>query len=411
LANNFLNVSWISSEVLRLLLNMLTVAEYFNSDYEKDFKQEFAVGATVQVKFPQSFTIRDGLGYTPQGVNRISTTISLDQIFGIDFEWDDYERAVQLERSKEELRKQYFEPAAAQLAQEWDSRAAQFAYQNANNVIGVLGTDPTNVQPYYDARRRMKELACPPGGKRGMIISSSMMSSFGQNITTFFQPADELSKMFKEGSLGRAAGFDWYESNSLWSHTAGTAVTSLVISGANQSGASLVVTGTSTQTLKKGDKISVANVNQVNPRTRRIPGKTQVKNFTITQDITLSGSADTINILPAIYGPGSQYQNVDALPADAAAITLWPGTSTPSGKVGTVGLALSPYAFAKVGAKLYTPKAVEAASQEQDKDTGMAVRFVKAWDPVRSMNVHRFDTLGGFGNLYQDNGAVCVAGA
>jgi hypothetical protein len=113
------------------------------------------------------------------------------------------------------------------LAQEWDSRSAQFAYQNANNVIGVLGTDPTSVQPYYDARRRMKELACPPGGKRGMIISSSMMSSFGQNITTFFHPADEISKMFKEGSLGKAAGFDWFESNSLWSHTAGTAVTSL----------------------------------------------------------------------------------------------------------------------------------------------------------------------------------------
>jgi hypothetical protein len=94
LANQFLNVSWISSEVLRLLLNMLTVSEYFNSDYEKDFKQEFAVGAQIQVKFPQSFTIRDGLGYNPQGVNRISTTINLDQIFGIDFEWDDYERAV-----------------------------------------------------------------------------------------------------------------------------------------------------------------------------------------------------------------------------------------------------------------------------------------------------------------------------
>lgn len=410
MANQFLNVSWISSEVLRLLLNFLTVAEYFNTSHDKDFEQEFAVGSQVQVKFPQRFTIRDGLGYSPQPVNRISTTVNLDQLFGIDFEWDDYEKAVKLERSKEELRKQYLEPAAAQIAQEWDSRCAQFAYQNSNNVIGALGTDPTSVQPYYDARRRLKELACPPG-ERAMIISSSMMSVFGQNITTFFQPADELSRMFKEGALGRAAGFDWYESNSLWSHTAGTAVTSLTVSGAGQQGSTLVVAGTSTQTLKKGDKISIANVNQVNPMTRRIPGKTQVKHFVVTQDLTLTGGADTINILPAIYGPGSQYQNVDALPADTAAITLWPGTGTPSGKSGTVGLALSKFAFARVGAKLYTPKAVEAASQEQDKDTGTAVRFVKAWDPIRSMNVHRFDTLGGFGNLYQDNGAICVAGA
>jgi hypothetical protein len=41
----------------------------------------------------------------------------------------------------------------------------------------------------------------------------------------------------------------------------------------------------------------------------------------------------------------------------------------------------------------------------------MAVRKVIAWDPVRSMQIHRLDSLGGFGNLYQDNGAVCVAGA
>jgi hypothetical protein len=41
------------------------------------------------------------------------------------------------------------------------------------------------------------------------------------------------------------------------------------------------------------------------------------------------------------HGPGSQYQNVDALPANSAAITAWPGTSSPSGVTGTVSLALS----------------------------------------------------------------------
>jgi hypothetical protein len=399
-------------EVLRLLVNFLTVAEYFNTDYEKDFEKEWPVGASIQVKFPQTFTIRDGLGYSPQGINRIATTVSLDQPFGVDFEWDDYEAAVKAERSEAEIREQYLQPAAAQIAQEIDSRAAQFGYQNASNVVGALGTDPTGVATYYNARRRLQELACPNTGKRALCISSSMMSTFGQNITTFFHPGDELSEMFKDGHLGRAAGFDWYESNSLYSHTAGTAVTSLVVSGAGQSGSSLVVQGTNGQTLKKGDKISLNNVNQVNPRTRRIPGAPVAKNFTVTQDFTLTGgAADSISILPAIYGPGSPYQNVDALPADQAAITLWPGTTSPSGKVGTAALAITKFAFALVGGQFYTPKAVEAASQKRDPQTGIPVRFVKAWDPVRSMQIHRFDTLIGFGNLYQDNGAVVVAGA
>src|SRR6202012_3030544 len=114
--------------------------------------------------------------------NRISTTINLDQPFGIDFEWDDYEAAVKKERSEAEISEQYLKPAAAQLAQEIYSRPAQFAKNNANNVQGVLGTDPTTVASYYNARRRLKELACPPG-KRALCISSSMMSTFGQNIT------------------------------------------------------------------------------------------------------------------------------------------------------------------------------------------------------------------------------------
>ena len=397
-------------EVLRLLVNFLTVAEYFNFDYEKDFEKEFAVGATIQVKFPQTFNIRDGLGYSPQGINRISTTVSLDQIFGVDFEWDDYEQAVKAERSEAEIRQQYLEPAAAQIAQEWDSRAADWARKNASNVVGVLGTDPTSVATFYNARRRLKELACPPG-KRSLCISSSMMSSFGQNITNFFQPADALSSMFKEGALGRMGGFDWYESNSLYSHTAGTWAGAVTVTGAGQSGSSLIITGTNGDTIKAGDTISIASVNQVNPRTRRIPGPAQLKQFVVPQDYTLTGGSDTISILPAIYGPGSPYQNVDALPANSAALTLWPGTTGPSGKVGTVGLALSKFAFAMVGGQFYTPKAVEAASQKRDPKTGIPVRFVKAWDPVHSMNVHRFDTMGGFGNLFQDNGCVKVVGA
>ena len=33
--------------VLRLLVNFLTVAEYFNTEYTKDFEKDFAVGDTI----------------------------------------------------------------------------------------------------------------------------------------------------------------------------------------------------------------------------------------------------------------------------------------------------------------------------------------------------------------------------
>lgn len=398
-------------DILRLLLNKLEVAEYFNRSWERDFEKDFAPGSSITVKFPwRPFTV-DGMGYAPQGISRISTTMNLDQWIQIPFEWDDYERAVKLERSEEELRENYYEPCAAAMAQEIDSRCANFARYNTSAFTGVLGTDPTSVSTYYTARRIMKELACPPG-KRSMLITSSMMATFGTNITSIFQPPDEISRMFKEGAIGKLAGFDFYESNSLYSHTAGTWASANTVNGGGQSGTTILINATAGDTFNQGDKISFGSVNRVNPMTRRGAGPLTAKTFTITQALTAAGnSTDAIQILPPIYGPGSQYQNVDALPLNNASMTLWPGTASPNGKVGNVGLALSRFAFGLVGAKLYVPKAVEESGQATDPDTKISVRKVKAWDPMRSVEINRMDSLLGFGNLYQDNGACAVVGA
>jgi hypothetical protein len=237
-----------------------------------------------------------------------------------------------------------------------------------------------------------------------------MQSYVAANVTQF-NPASEISRMYRTGILGTAAGWEWGRSNSLYSHTAGTAATGgVTVTGAGQSGNQLSVTGTATQTIKQGDKFSIANVNGVNPVTRRA-GTMGAQNFTVLQDLVLTGGTDTLNIAPAIYGPGSQYQNVDALPADGAAFTFWPGTTSPSGKSGVVSLGLTKYAFAISGGKLEVPKAVERAEQTEDPDTGMAIRFVRAWDQRESKMTNRFDMCIGFGNLYQDNGVVAIAGA
>ncbi len=412
MANNFLNTQWVSLKILRLLLNKLVVAEYFNRSWEKEFHKEFAPGSMITVKFPQRFTVSDGLGYKPQGINRLQPPISLAQWMQVAFEWDDYEAAVKVERSEEELEEQYFEPAAAALAQECDSRCALFAKNNTSMTVGSLGTDPTSVQTYYQARQLLEENAAGVLGKRGMCVSSSMMTSLGANITTIFHPADEITKAWKDGVIGELATFMFYEEQALYGQTAGTWAAGVTVNGANQSGTALTVTMTAGDTLNQGDKISIAGVNLVNPMTYRIPGKATNKTFTVTQSlVAVGGGADVIQILPPIYGPGSQYQNVDSLPANGAALTLWPGTAAPNGKVGTVGLGLTRQAFAIVGAKLYVPHAVESAGAATDPETGLSIRKVKAWDPVRSMQVNRMDSLFGLGNLYQDNGAIAVVGA
>ena len=408
--NSFLDTSWVSMKVLAFLQNMLEVASAFNTEWESEFGKTFPVGQTVQIKLPQPWLVRQGLGYQPQGIARLATTISLDQVFGIDFEWDSYQKLVYMERSESELETQYLKPAALQLAQEVDSRCAQFAYLNSSNVVGSLGTDATSINIFAAAERRLYEKACA-GTMRHLCLSPSLMQSYVQNNVTQFNPGSDISKMWRKGLVGEAAGWEWYRSNSLYQHTAGTAATGgVTMTGASQSGNSLTVTGTNTQTLKQGDKFSIANVNAVNPRTRRA-GTMGAQQFTVLSTVTLTGGTDTITVLPAIYGPGSQYQNVDAPNADGAALTIWPGTPAPSGKTGTVSIGISNQAFALSGGKFEVPKAVERAEQTVDPDTGMSVRFVRAWDQRESKMTNRFDMCIGMGNLYQDNEAVALAGA
>lgn len=402
--NLFRNVRWITMEALRILLNKLEISPFFNTDYNKEFTKEFKVGDTVEVRYPQRFTIRDGQGYAPQALTDRFTTVSCDQQFGIDFDWSSAEQALNLD----DVRSRYIEPAMAQLANEIDSRCANWALLNTPNVVGALGTTPTAYSTYLAARQRMTELACPPGQK-GMIVTPGMEATIVANSLTLFNPTSEISREYKEGSMGRASGFDWYSSNNLYSQTSGVWAGAVTVTGSGQSGNTLIVTGTAGDTFNAGDTFSIAAVNAVNPMNRRTTGT--LAQFIITQSVVAPvGGITTLTFLKDITGPGDQYQTVDALPVTGAALTLWPGTGTPTvAKTGKMGIALHRDAFALVGVQLVTPQAVELASQTRDPASGLSVRFVRMYDPIQDRMVNRFDILMGFGNLYNSSCAVRIA--
>jgi hypothetical protein len=94
--NSWNVVDWLTTEGLRLLTNKLAVAQFGNTNYNKEFTRDFAVGETVRVPRPFQPTIRTGLGYNPQAVTRIYTTVTVDQIFGVDLEWDDVQKALEV---------------------------------------------------------------------------------------------------------------------------------------------------------------------------------------------------------------------------------------------------------------------------------------------------------------------------
>lgn len=411
--NNFATTNWVSMKILWFFKNSYEVAAQFNSEWESEFGKSFPIGSSAQIKFPQQWLVTSGLAYQEQGISRLVTTVNLDQIRGVHFGWDSYERLVKMERSEKELEESYLYPAGQQLAQKIDSDAADWARLFTSNVVGTLGTDSTTLDFALAAEQMLFAYACPQDSDKYLCLSPQLMRSYVKTNVTQFNPQKAISDMFRKGVLGDAAGWKWVRSNSLARHTVGTAPTGgATVTGAGQSGGSLIITGTNTQTINPGDKFNLAAVNAVNPMTRVANGL-GLKQFVYAggAPFVLTGGADTIPIYPAIFGPGSQYQNVDALPANAAALTFWPGTTTPSGLSGTVSLGLTKYAFAKAFGKFENPEAVEKAERAEDPDTGASVAFVRAWDQFNRKMTNRFDMCYGFGNLRADYSSVAVAGA
>lgn len=410
--STFNKASWVAMKGLDLLLNKLQVAPYFNTEFSGEYAQKFAIGRTLTVPLSQRYTVQQNdMTYNPQALDRPFTTITVDQTRTIALEWESIEKALDMERGEENVTKLYIDPAVAYMRQELDSYCAQFAYQNANMTVGALGTNPST----YDgtsaaAKQYLDEMGANTDGELGLCLPPAVIRAVKGTSATYFNPSLDISKQFRTGNIGQADSFDWYASNSLYTHTAGTWAGAVTMSSGGQSGASLAVTCTTGDTFKKGDKISIANVNQVNLMTRRTTSVAAAgsKVFTITADVTGAASAATLPIYPPIYAPGSHYQNVDALPANGAALTLWPGTASPNGKSGKVGLAFAPGAFYLAHLKLEEPNAVEICRQYQDPKTGVALRFIRQWDSIQSRMTNRLDMLFGAGVGLAEQTAVCL---
>lgn len=413
-AGSYAVTDWVGMESLRLLKNMLAMAGYANYGYQDEFKKNFAVGDTVRIKFPQEYLVTDGFAYNPQGINRLTTNVTIDQPMQVGFGWDSIEEALELERSQEEVSEQYIQPAIAQLSSEIELRFMDFAFYNTPNVVGTLGAVPTTWTTYATARQRQVELATFAGNKNVMGVTPAMMRTLIAASLTQFNPQDAISKQYKEGSIGRAAGYDWFETMYTHRHTTGVIQTqaSVTVNVAGQSGSTLNLNCTTGDTFLRGDIISIANVNYVNPRTKVSTGTN--RQFKVMANATGAASTVSLSIYPSIIGPGSPYQNVDALAADLAAVTFWPGTTITNGSAstGSCGLAFNKLAYAIAGVKLMMPQQggnVKMAVQKTDKNTGLSIALISMFEGENRTQINRLDCLIGFGALYADRAGVLVA--
>lgn len=388
MSNTLLTISMITREALRVLENNLSFTKGVNREYDDQFGRSGAkIGDTLNIRKPVRYIGRTGTALAVENVTETSVPLVLNTQRGVDMNFTSKELALSID----EFSKRIIKPAIASIANAIDADGLAL-YQSVYNAVGTPGTAPTGLRPFLDAGAKMDNEACPRDDQRSLVIDPYTQASVVDNLKGLFQSSTDISKQYRSGQMGTAAGFDWSMDQNCQSRTVGTAAAdTITVNGASQTGAVLTVAGL-TGTLNVGDVFTIAGVYAVNPQNRQNTG--QLRQFVVTANTT---GGTTIPIAPAIVTTGA-YQNVTASPASLAPVTVL-GVS---GTVGKVGLAYHRDAFTFACADLQLPGGVDMAARVSDKQLGMSIRMVRAYDINQDQFPCRLDILYGWKAIYPE---------
>ena len=385
MANTLLTPDQITREALRVLHEKAIFINKIDRQYDSSFAVDGAkIGNSLRVRLPNKYTVRSGATLSTQDTTENSVTLSVSNQKGVDLNFTSQDLTLSLD----DFSKRIIEPAMSVLVADIEADAFNMT-KNVYNTVGTVGTTPAGLTPFLDARTKLNKDLAPKDNQRCVILESEASAATVDALKGLFQDSNQISKQYKEGMLGKTAGFEFFESESIYTHTNGTQGGTPLVNGAGQTGASLVVDGfTAGATITAGTVFTIAGVNKVHPEAKKDYGIPQ--QFVVTADATADGTgAVTLSISPSITTTGAE-QNVSAAPADNAALSLVGGASASIPN----NLAFHKSAFTFATADLVMPQGVDFASRQVYD--GVSIRIVRQYDINNDAFPCRLDILYGY---------------
>lgn len=379
MANIILTPTAVTREALRILHQKLNFVGNIVREYDDSYAKSGAkIGDSLKIRLPNQYTVRSGATLSAQDTTETSTTLQVATQKGVDLNFT----SVDLTLSLDDFSKRILDPAMSVLAANIESDALSM-YKDVYQSVWNGGAAAT-YNKALDARIILNR-ALAPYAERTALMDSTAMADVVKDTKTLFQDATSLSKQYKEGYMGRAAGFDWSENTLMPSHTRGGSNGAYLTNGASQTGATLVV-DTGANAPSAGDVITIAGVFSVHPETKVSTG--------VLQQFVIGSGATTNSfpISPAIVASGAT-QNVSNAAADNSAITF---LGTASTAVQT-SLLFHKEAFAFATADLVMPTGVDFARRESMD--GISMRIVRMYDINNDKFPCRLDVLYGYKTL------------
>jgi hypothetical protein len=398
MANNTITSNKIVNETLEIIHNNSAFLGNVNVEYKDEFAQSGAkAGATVNLRRPVQYQIRNGATINIQDVNETTVPFTVQPEIGVDWAFSDYDLTLSLDK----FSKRYLQPAGKRLATEIDMKIAAL-YKSVANFSGTPGTTPANAAAMLNAAVKLDNNSAPRDDLRKAVISPTTNAALVGGLSGLFNDQKVLGDQLKKGMMSTNLGMDFQMSQNAPTHTVGALGGTPLVNGANQgtsnsgstdnpyaSTTSLVTDGwtaAAANRLKAGDVINIAGVYAVNLENKQATSLLQ--DFVVTADVASDGAGNaTIVISPAIIAGGS-YQNVTARPADNAAITVKTGTASTTYEQNIL-FHRDAFTFATVDMEL--PGGMDMAARAQFD--GISLRFVRGYDITNNRRICRFDIL------------------
>ncbi len=301
MANQLLTIDMITRLAVRLWKNTNAFMRNISTQYDNQFAIEGAkIGSQLRIRLPVDYTVGTGSAISFQDTAENFTTLTMATQNNVGISFSQIQQMLQVDDYTE----RYLAPAvnalAGKVAVGIMSGAEGGVCNYVDNEASGAIISPSNTT-ILTANAILATQSAPEMNHR-LVVNPFTDSRTAGALGGLFNPATEISEQYRSGSMKNALGFDWMKDQTVIMHTSGS-FSAGTVSGAGQTGTTLV-TNAITGTLKKGDIITIANVNGVNRIEKQSYG--QPRQFVVLADVATSGTS--ISIYPALIpaGPGGQ---------------------------------------------------------------------------------------------------------
>jgi len=384
MSNTILTPTAVTREALRVLHQKLNFIGSINRQYDDQFAKDGAkIGSDLKIRMPNQYSVRTGAALDAQETTETSQTLTVATQKGVDLNFTSTELTLSLQDFSDRI----LEPAMSVLAAniEYD---AMTMYKDVYNSVWNSAAAQTYAL-LLDGRVKLQN-GLAPLSQRTANMSPIPMADLIKDTKTLFQDQAQIAKQYKEGFMGRAAGFDFME-NTLWpGHTRGASASNVcnTSTGITSGSASITVSGGS-GAANVGDVFTIVGVNSVHPETKVDTGIQQ--QFVLTAAALTGATAFVVSPTPVTSGPT---QNVVINSAGASKTVAFGGTA--SDALDT-SLLYNKDAFTFVTADLVKPSGVDFAAREVMD--GISIRIVRDYDINSDKFPCRLDVLYGYKTL------------